>query len=84
MEDIQHPALLYLKATLFVVLALLAGSLLLASHPDPLAPLLLALTVWASCRAFYFAFYVIERYLDPTFRFRGLVDVAWYVVRRPR
>jgi hypothetical protein len=28
------------------------------------------LLIWSSARAYYFAFYVIERYIDPEFRSR--------------
>jgi hypothetical protein len=44
--------------------------------------LLLALAVWAFCRAYYCAFYVIERYVDPSFRFSGLLAFARYVWAR--
>ena len=38
---------------------------------------LLAATVWAVARFDYYAFYVIERNVDPTYRFSGLASVAW-------
>lgn len=43
---------------------------------------LLVVCVWAFCRAYYFAFYVIERYLDPGYKFSGLTSVIAYVVRK--
>ncbi len=45
--------------------------------------ILLAIAVWAFCRAYYFAFYVIEKYIDPRFRFDGLISVARYFVMGP-
>jgi hypothetical protein len=33
------------------------------------------------CRSYYFAFYVIERYVDPGYRFSGLGSFVLYVVR---
>ena len=53
---------------------------------DPRKPggahaLFLALTIWAFCRAYYFAFYVIEHYVDPGFKYAGLWD---FVLRRFR
>ena len=45
---------------------------------------LLAVSVWAFCRAYYFAFYVIERYVDPTYRFSGLGSVPRCLLRERR
>jgi len=42
----------------------------------------LALAVWAFCRAYYFAFYVIEHYADPGYRFAGLMSFIGYALRR--
>ena len=42
---------------------------------------LLAIAIWAFCRAYYFAFYVVERYIDPTFRFAGLASLVRYALR---
>jgi hypothetical protein len=44
--------------------------------------LLLALTIWCFARAYYFAFYVIQHYVDPGYRFAGLADFARYVLRK--
>ena len=43
---------------------------------------LLVICIWASCRAYYFAFYVIEHYVDPDFRFSGLIDFGKYLMKR--
>jgi hypothetical protein len=56
--------------------------LLLAEVTTIKVALLLALTVWGFCRAYYFAFYVIEHYVDPGYRFSGLFSFACYVIRR--
>ena len=45
---------------------------------------LLALMVWAFCRAYYFAFYVIEHYVDSSFKFSGLWSFARYLLRKKR
>jgi hypothetical protein len=46
--------------------------------------LLLALAIWSFCRFYYFAFYVIQHYVDPDYRFSGLFSFADYMVRRQR
>ena len=84
MRDLTDPKLLYAKGLLFVTAGLLAGGLLLLEHPTPKTALLLALSAWCFARAYYFAFYVIERYVDPGYRFAGLWSLARYLLRRRR
>ncbi|MEM7785686.1 MAG: hypothetical protein AAF623_20235, partial [Planctomycetota bacterium] len=60
MKDIENPKLLIAKGGLFFILGLLAAGLLIARNPEILAVVLLTIAVWAFCRAYYFAFYVIE------------------------
>jgi uncharacterized RDD family membrane protein YckC len=81
-RDLTHPALLYLKASLFLVIGLLSATLLVLERPTLRIALLLALSVWSFARAYYFAFYVIERYIDPGYRFAGLIDFMRYLLRR--
>ncbi|MGI9469882.1 MAG: hypothetical protein ACR2NZ_00015 [Rubripirellula sp.] len=80
-QDLTSAKWIYAKGLLFLLLALIAASLLLYRAPrlDVLA--LLLICVWASCRAYYFAFYVIEHYVDTNYRFSGLVNFASYVLR---
>jgi hypothetical protein len=82
MTDIRDPRLLYLKGLLFVFLGLAASGLLLAEHPSVKVALLLAVAVWAFARAYYFAFYVVEHYVDGEYKFAGLFSFARYVLRR--
>jgi hypothetical protein len=82
MADIRDPRLIYLKGFLFVCAGILASGLLLADHPSLKTAALLALAVWAFARAYYFAFYVIEHYVDPGYRYAGLVSFAHYLIRR--
>jgi len=84
MADIRSARLLYFKGGLFVFLGLAAAGLLLAEHPEWKTAALLALAIWAFARAYYFAFYVIEHYVDSEFKFAGLWAFARYLVRRGR
>ena len=79
MGDITSKRLLIVKGGLFVALGLLASGVILLQHPDWRLALLLAVAVWAFCRAYYFAFYVLERYVDSSFRFSGLLAAMRYV-----
>ncbi len=82
MRDLRDPRLMYAKAALFVVLGLMASALILVLAPDLRVALLLLLAVWAFCRAYYFAFYVIEKYVDPGYRFAGLASFVRYLFRK--
>ncbi len=82
MEDIKRPGLIWLKGGFFLALGIGSATLLLIEAPTWRVGLLLALTVWAFCRAYYFVFYVIERYVDSRYRFSGLVSFARYVLRK--
>jgi hypothetical protein len=82
MRDLTNPKLIYAKALLLLLLALLASAGLLYLHRDWLTAALLAAAVWASARFYYFAFYVIQHYLDPSYRFSGLSSFALDLLRR--
>ena len=82
MADLQNPKLIYLKGGLFLLGGVLASGLLLGELPTLKVAVLLAIAVWCFARFYYFAFYVIERYVDPGYRFAGLLDFARYLMRR--
>ena len=82
MTDIRSPRLLYIKGGLFVLMGLVSAGILLLEHPDLRFAALLAVSIWAFCRAYYFAFYVVEHYVDPGFRFAGLIAFARYAYGR--
>ena len=84
MRDLNRPWLIYAKAALLLAGGVLASGALILEHPTVKAALLLALSVWCFARAYYFAFYVIERYVDPSYRFAGLLSLARYLHRRRR
>ena len=82
MADLKNPSLVITKGFLFLGLGLLASTLLLLEAWNIKVILLLAIAVWAFCRFYYFAFYVIEHYVDPQYRFAGLWSFLWYFLRR--
>lgn len=81
-KTLTNPRLLYLKAALFVVAGTAAGCLVVVRQPALMTVLLLVITVWAFCRAYYFVFYVIEHYIDPLYRFSGVVAFMRYLLSR--
>ena len=84
MRDLTSTASMKLKAVLFLVIGVMSGALILLQQPEWRTALLLVLCVWAFCRAYYFAFYVIEKYVDPSFKFSGLVSAVKYLVGKNR
>lgn len=86
MKDLTDPRWIKLKGWLFLLLGALAATVLWLEQPTVQSALLLALAVWCFCRFYYFAFYVIEHYVDPGFRFSGLLDFVRYCWRnrKPR
>lgn len=73
---------MYLKAALFLVIGTVSAALLLAESFSWKTALLIGLLIWSFCRAYYFAFYVLERYVDPGFKFSGLGSLLAYLWRR--
>ncbi|HBH51204.1 MAG TPA: hypothetical protein DDY91_04855, partial [Planctomycetaceae bacterium] len=82
MSDLKSPALLYFKGLLMLVCGVLAAGLLVAQLPDWTSVALLAIAIWGFCRAYYFAFYVIQHYIDPQYRFAGIGSFVQYLWRR--
>ena len=80
MGDLKDPRVIYAKGFMFLFAGALAALLLLAEHPTLKVAILLAMAVWCFARFYYFAFYVIEHYVDPQFRFAGLGAFFVYLI----
>ena len=84
MRDLKSAKAIYAKGILFVVGGLIASAALILEHPDLKTIALLLAAIWCFARAYYFAFYVIEHYVDPGYRFSGLWSFVVYLVSRWR
>lgn len=84
MRDLQSTKAMWLKGWLFLLIGLMAAAILLIENWSWRTALLLALCVWGFCRAYYFAFYVIERWVEPGYKFSGLGHFLTYWCRRKR
>jgi hypothetical protein len=80
--DLKDPRWIYFKGFLFLLSGILAAGLLLFEHPTWKDAALLALAIWCFCRFYYFAFYVIEHYVDDEYKFAGLWSFVRYLMRR--
>ncbi len=83
-RDLADPRWMFVKAGLFLIIGISAVGIILVEHPDGKLGLLLALAIWSFARLYYFAFYVIEKYIDPTYKFAGLWSAAMYLLQRGR
>jgi hypothetical protein len=80
MRNLTDPTWIKIKGILFLFLGLVAAALLLFERPTIRVGLLLTLAVWCFCRFYYFAFHVIEHYVDPSYRFSGLISFIRYLI----
>ena len=84
MGDIKKVWLLYLKGFLLFLTGFISSLLLVLLNSNFKNIVLLLLAIWGFCRAYYFAFYVIQHYVDPNYKFSGLIDFAKYSLRKGR
>lgn len=84
MRDLKNAAAMWTKFALFLAIGIAAATLLVLELGTLTGALLLALSIWAFCRAYYFAFYVIEKYVDPGYRFSGLLSFLKYIATKKR
>jgi hypothetical protein len=81
MKDLSNPFWIRLKGVLFLFIGITAAALLFADLPTWRTAVLLTLVIWGFCRFYYFAFYVIEKYVDSNYKFSGLISFAKYWFR---
>jgi len=81
--DLTNPRIIYLKGFLFLFAGLIAAAAILIEIRSLKIALLLAIAIWCFARA-YFAFYVIQHYVDPTCRFAGLWSFFKYVMTKAK
>jgi hypothetical protein len=84
MRDLENARWMYVKAVLFAGIGTVSSGLIILSNPTLQSSVLLLLALWSFCRLYYFAFYVIEKYIDPAFKFSGLFSAAKYFLTNPR
>lgn len=82
MTDLKSKKLIVAKGVMFLSIAVLTAALIILEMPSVKVAAYLVLLVWASCRFYYFLFYVLEHYVDPTMRYAGLWDLMLGMKRR--
>ncbi len=84
MGDLKNHTVIIAKGFLFLLLGCLVSTILLLRIPSFTNALLHFTAIWAFCRFYYFAFYVIQNYVDPQYRFSGLLAFIQYLSSRSR
>ncbi len=82
MRDLTNARAIWTKGVLFLLLGIGSAVLVFLEAPSLRVAVLLAVAIWGFCRAYHFAFYVIEKYVDPEYRFSGLGSFVRYCLGR--
>ena len=80
--DLKNQKIIILKGMMFLFIGMVSAALLLIESWSIKNLLLVLLTIWGCCRFYYFAFYVIQHYVDDEYRFAGLGSFFMYLIRR--
>jgi hypothetical protein len=83
-SDLKSSKLIHLKGWLFLLLGISAATILLLECFNYQVAALLAICVWSFCRFYYYAFYVVEKYIDSGYKFAGLLSFAFYLLKKKR
>ena len=84
MGDLKSKWLIVTKGLLFLCLAIAATALILLENGSVRVAALLVILVWSCCRFYYFLFYVLEKYVDPSLRYAGILALIGALGRRRR
>jgi len=82
MRELQSARWIVAKGIAFLGIAALAAALMLLESPSLRTAALLAVLVCAACRFYYFLFYVLERYVDSSLRYAGVVALLRAILAR--
>lgn len=82
--DLKDAKWMYLKAVLFLVAGIIAAAALFAETPTLRTVFLIGVVIWSFCRLYYFMFYVVEKYVDPSYRFDSILSFLIYLLRQRR
>jgi hypothetical protein len=84
MRDLHDTRLIYLKGLLFLAMLVASAAMLIFEPSIWKRCVLVAILVWSSARLYYFMFYVIEEYVDHSYRFSGIFSFLAYLIRNIR
>ena len=74
-SDLTSKPLIVLKGLLFLACIILCSGLLVVQSPGIRTIFLVAVLVWSAARFYYFLFYVLHTYVDPTMKYSGIISL---------
>ena len=80
--DLKSARWIVAKGFLFLLAGAMASVLILVEAGTIRVAGLHFLAIWCFCRFYYFAFYVVQHYIDPQFKFAGLGSVLAFLMKR--
>ena len=81
-RDLVSRRWITIKGGLFLLLGVLSAGILFLQRPTAKVALLLLVAIWSFCRFYYFAFYVLQNYVDADYKYSGLLSLAHYFVKK--
>lgn len=72
MSDLTSKRVIIVKGWLFLAIAAISAYLIVQRSPHVVTAVLVGTLVWSSCRFYYFLFHVLEKYVDPGMKYRGV------------
>ncbi|MEM9445847.1 MAG: hypothetical protein AAGA18_10910 [Verrucomicrobiota bacterium] len=82
MKDLTDKRLIYRKGFLFLFIGVFSSALLILENLELRFIVLYLAAIWGFCRFYYFAFYVIEKYVDPSYKFSSLWSFVMYWMKK--
>jgi hypothetical protein len=81
-RHLTNPRWIKIKGALFLLLGVLSAAILFLQRPTATVALLLLVTIWSFCRFYYFAFHVLQNYVDADYKYSGLLSLAHYFAKK--
>lgn len=72
MGDLTSKRIIVAKGWMFLAIAAMSACLIVQRSPNIVTAILVGALVWSSCRFYYFLFHVLEKYVDPEMKYRGV------------
>lgn len=82
MGDLKNHRAIIIKGFLMLLVGVMASAILLWENPGWRVALLLGIALWGFMRFYYFAFYVIEKYVDGRYKYAGLGSFVGCMLKR--
>lgn len=82
MGDLTSRAWIVAKGIMILAIMLIAAVLVWLEAPSLTVAVLLVLVAWSSARFYYFLFYVLEKYVDSTLKYAGILALVRSILAR--